>query len=502
MKQIFTLIICSLFCFTAAFAQLDDGEIAPDFVVTDLLDDSQHHLQNYLDSGKTVIIDLFATWCGPCWTLHTNHVLEDIWTAYGPDGTDEVVVMAIESDPSTSTPDVFGNGGNTIGDWSDGISYILAEDDIINDQYDQSFYPSIFMIRPSGRTILINDYCWDNLLMPERDWVYDLVDRGPNDIAISTLLTDRIACGNITLSPSVNIQNLGTSDLTTATINLLIDGNVEQTKVWNGNLPEFDRSFVAFFPINVEGGSAIDFEAVMPNEMEDMFTLDNAVGIDISSNGAMETVTFTITTDFWPEEIGWQIVDPNGAVIHSNADVGTLSCDQTYMQEVTLTDFGCYELRLTDAFGDGLLNGSVNPASHSCNTPNGQASTAMGAISLVGDGINIFWDNISYGSGVDVPFEYQMSSSVADIDALSDVALYPNPANDYVTAEFALAETTEIKIEVVDMLGRSVRDMGAQSYAPGTHDFTLNTSDLTVGTYMMRMTDGKGVNSIKFNVAR
>ena len=50
---------------TITTAQLPDGSIAPDFTTTDV-NGNVHRLYDYLDDGYTVILDISATWCGPC----------------------------------------------------------------------------------------------------------------------------------------------------------------------------------------------------------------------------------------------------------------------------------------------------------------------------------------------------------------------------------------------------------------------------------------------------
>jgi len=86
MNRIFTLLIAfSCFYLVPGMSQVDDGGIGPDFTTVDL-DGNEHNLYDLLNDGKTVLLDLFATWCGPCWGFHQSHVLADAFEKYGPNG--------------------------------------------------------------------------------------------------------------------------------------------------------------------------------------------------------------------------------------------------------------------------------------------------------------------------------------------------------------------------------------------------------------------------------
>ena len=75
MKALYTLLI--LLIPFLSFSQLPDGTVAPNFTTTDV-NGNEHTLYEYLDNGYTVILDISATWCGPCWNYHTGGTFEEI----------------------------------------------------------------------------------------------------------------------------------------------------------------------------------------------------------------------------------------------------------------------------------------------------------------------------------------------------------------------------------------------------------------------------------------
>lgn len=496
MKKIYILLFL-LGLGLSAQAQLADGSKMPDITVTDI-NGQVHRLRDYLDSGKVVIIDLFATWCGPCYYLHQQHVLKNLWEAYGPDGTDQLVIFSIEGDASTTHADLLGTGSNTQGDWVTDVPYYIVEDSSVPSKFNLTYWPTIYIVRPSGSLLLANDYAFANAFDPSFDYVYDAAFRGPNDAAINANYTTRYFCGSYQQGSFVaTIKNMGTDTLQSATVKLYVNGEEKRTKDWTGNLTEFKSANVTLSGLSIDESSELYLEVSVPNGSTDNQPDDNLFGWDVTELQATQTAKLTLTTDFWPEEISWTVKDNNGVLIASSGDLGTLACDQTYEQEFPYTTTGCYEFKLVDAFGDGILNGSVNPSSHSCTTPNGQSSIAMGAISLELDG-NVVYDNISYGSGITVPFNFDAVTGVAELTAISGVNVFPNPVMDDLTVQFNADLASNIRVSAIDLMGRTVKNFGTENLVRGNNQLKLNVSDLVTGNYFLRITQDKAVKTVKF----
>ncbi len=204
-RRILVLLFAALYCLQGK-AQLPAGSIAPDFTVTDINGQS-HNLYTLLNQGKTVYLDFFATWCGPCWNYHNSHALANIWDTYGPNGTDEAFVIAIEGDASTNVACISGPtgcNGTTQGDWTNGTPYPIADNASVRSMYSVAYYPTIYMVCPGDKKVYETGQLGATGLWNRRNQFCAL------EASISVSSVQDVRCfgtntGKITLAPSGGI---------------------------------------------------------------------------------------------------------------------------------------------------------------------------------------------------------------------------------------------------------------------------------------------------------
>ncbi|MDE6090435.1 MAG: AhpC/TSA family protein [Duncaniella sp.] len=74
--------------------ETSEGKMFKDFEVT--YNDSTFRLSDYVGKGKYVLVDFWASWCGPC--IRQTAVIKDLYKEYGPKGL-EVIGVAVWDKP-------------------------------------------------------------------------------------------------------------------------------------------------------------------------------------------------------------------------------------------------------------------------------------------------------------------------------------------------------------------------------------------------------------------
>ena len=498
MKHIFTFVFILLLG-VQGFAQPTDGAIAPNFTFTDV-DGEQHTLYDYLDAGKTVYLDLFATWCGPCWTYHQDHVLEDLYNEKGPEGTDEIMVLAVEADPSTVVAGITGGGTRTIGDWTQGISYPIGDNVLVAGQYNLGFYPTLIVVRPDRRMSLANR----NIGFPPADYLEGVGLGGTNDMLIeSRELAGGAFCEGANRTLSVFVRNVGT-ETSDAVVSLLIDGEVSATQDITG-LEVARQQTVRFRGIEVTGDMDVSIEITSVNGAADDRPFWNSSETTfqrpLMSNAKADKAKVVVTTDFYPGNRTVLLRDfENNDLINHTFERGPeanggggVDANTVHEFEVDLSADGCYRLLINNInYNVGLT--FFDPAIHPI------------------PGVEIF-DNdgneIKAKSPTDLVFTTTKSinvttaeiASVEQINGLAGLSAFPNPATDLVQVDFMLDRTETLSFSLLNALGQEVRSLGATEYPAGANRVDVQVTDLVSGIYYVAIRKGSQVSMQRIAVA-
>ncbi|MEL6773023.1 MAG: T9SS type A sorting domain-containing protein, partial [Bacteroidota bacterium] len=80
---------------------------------------------------------------------------------------------------------------------------------------------------------------------------------------------------------------------------------------------------------------------------------------------------------------------------------------------------------------------------------------------------------------------------------------YPNPTQDAVTVPLTLAQPAEVRVTVVDLLGREVAVLTEGPQQAGRHALTLDTDALAPGVYVVHATVGNAAaQTQRFSIVR
>ncbi len=99
-----------------------------------------------------------------------------------------------------------------------------------------------------------------------------------------------------------------------------------------------------------------------------------------------------------------------------------------------------------------------------------------------GGGNNIYLDDINIYQGTNDP----MSLDVLDVPQLSDVVLYPNPAEQEVAVELSLASSAALTVSIMDLSGKRVESFNVHGES-GQNVVLLDINHLAKGLYMVEI---------------
>jgi hypothetical protein len=94
------------------------------------------------------------------------------------------------------------------------------------------------------------------------------------------------------------------------------------------------------------------------------------------------------------------------------------------------------------------------------------------------------------------------TTSVVEVNAVSALKLYPNPASSQVAVEFELNENSQVTIAIVDLTGKIVGTTLSNQFNKGFNSVEIPTSDLLNGFYFVNIVSEKGAKTAKLSVIK
>ncbi|MCB0569915.1 MAG: redoxin domain-containing protein [Phaeodactylibacter sp.] len=474
MKHPYLTLVFALLLTLPLHAQMEVGQWAPPFTLTDI-NGNQQRLYDFLAEGKPVIIDLAAAWCPPCWAEHESGILKEIWEQYGPDGTDEVMILFIEADPTTDHEQLIGVSGSTMGNWVEGTPYPIIDvpDYGIPRAYRLQVYPTILLICPDMR-----------VKVPQM-WT------GPANWTKEYLMSELMACGSV--SPpatdaglfsydfnksdcylgaiNVGLFNSGSNPLTSAEVLVKRNGEQVSSFSWTGELAFGEEASIAITDIPLDAGEN-DFTVELASEDDD--NTNNAIEIPfIKAPQSSRNLTVYVQTDenTEAENTRWHIEDENGAIVAESGPLANLDYSET---AVTLEADGCYTMVMADDGGDGLTGG--------------------GFILVSDDNENLVFEGSTFGIRDEIRslFLAQATSQARELTGAVSASVFPNPALGQISVKLELDESSAVSMEWLSVTGESlgVQDFG--QLPAGLHNLQLSTAALQPGIYYLAVHSDSG----------
>ncbi len=484
----------------SANAQLANGSVAPNWTFTDLNGTTQS-LYSYLDQGKTVFIDVSAAWCGPCWNYHNTHALRDLYENHGPSGlpsvvagtTNDVMVFFLEGELSNTSAQLNGPAASTgsaatttQGDWVTGTTYPIvdlpntAAGSAFMSGYNIAYFPTIYKICPNRIIEEVGQATAANLYASVA--ACPAPASQPADVAALAYTGALVHCEG-SYTPSVQIQNNGTTALTSATVTITMGGTTVSTGTYSGNLATYGVANVTCTPIASFMGGAL---TVAVTTTGDASATNNGVNatVGLAANATSQYVTVNITTDRYASETSWNIKNSTGAIVAQGGGSWTdlAATGQTVQTPVmvTLSPSQCYTFEILDAYGDGIC----------CSYGNGAYSVVDMAGTILGSGG-------SFAASEQKAFK----TGVLGLNEMETIALnvYPNPASGLLNVSFE-ANNADFVITLTDLQGRVISSK-EMANLNGTQLVTFSTENVASGSYIVTVASN-GTKTTKNVVVR
>jgi hypothetical protein len=173
------------------------------------------------------------------------------------------------------------------------------------------------------------------------------------DAAITAIISPAATVCGTSFTPQVTLRNFGSNTLTSVTITYNWNGT-PATFNWTGNLPTGQTTNVTL-PVQNGANGTYTFTAAtsMPNGQSDQNPSNDASSIQFTADPNGQTVTLTVITDCYGDEITWNVQNALGNTVASGGPYVNNVNGNTNNHSFCLP-VGCYTFNIADSYGDGM----------------------------------------------------------------------------------------------------------------------------------------------------
>lgn len=498
-----------------------------DFTATDIKGIS-HHLQSYLNAGKTVIVDLSAAWCSYCWQYHQKGVLKELYNNYGPSGTisQDMVILFVEIESANTLAQIQGTtmsqtyAGLSQGDFTEGGTWpipIIDNTSVANSfsALYQGAIPAVFMVCPTGYYKQIST----GLTAAQ---IYAGINDGPSESAVPMVNIIAPSGGEISTEFNFSAEVVSVVDVTykwtlnggtpatatTETVNVtyatpgtytitLAVTNVNGTTIVNKTIVVANCNDVQTLPftesfdngglppcwtVNDADGDGYNWDA---ESVVGLFGSHAGDGL-ISSASYLNNVG-ALTPDNW-------LISPKIQLQNNNTFTFWMSSqDASYFAE----KYGVYVSTTGTATADFTEIFSETMTATGGSTGNAKAATlwvqkTVDLSAYAGKEVYIAWRHYgctdAFWLNLDDVSITSTATSMNDI-AAPKILLYPNPAKNEIT----IAGIEGQDIVIMNTLGQTLMTINNAAF-----NQRIDLSDYINGTYLVKINQ----NVFKFNVVK
>lgn len=431
-----------------------------------------HNPQTYVDNGKAVLVDISAHWCGPCWGWHNTGIMEKLMHEFGPEGTDNLMILFIDgSGPPNGGPSTMnllnGIGSATQGNWLAGTNYPMigpnGQGQLVANKYSFPGFPTLFRHCPGSTSgvEIQRKSTWQSFFTSWRNACPAPFDNGVNDATLFRIDDTQLCPGE---KAAVELYNMGSATMSSARIEMRLDGNLLQTVNWTGTLDRWQSTRVEFADIDIVEGAVYTAEVSLPNGLADDHLPGNTeeYTYTFAPTAATATIKLELRTDGYASETSWRLFDSNNNLVSQSGPLANNTTTTTWWE---LNTNECYRFEIYDAYGDGLLGaGSYKIKSNN-------VIVAQGGV---------------FGSVEKARFVTGAAVGIQENTMDLDFNVFPNPTNGLVNMQFELPGAGNVDFVVTNILGESVMTH-TTSAGVGTQQITLDLSSLADGSYFVSL---------------